>query len=143
VLVIRTTRHRRVIVTSRTDHVKDIGVESAGTRTVYSTALRTGVASERISGEPIAGAPSFEACEDDFRGHYQRNAARRWDSYEIYRVVYRYGYDLGVDPRYRAVEWTTVEQDARPRWEARNPGTWDEFVEMIRYAWDRVRSQRC
>ena len=109
---------------------------------MHNAELRTDVASERTSSVPTVGAPSYDACEDDFRDHHQRNAARRWGSYESYRVVYRYGYDLGADPRYRAVEWTTVVQDARPRWEARNPGTWEEFEEMIRYAWDTARARR-
>jgi hypothetical protein len=97
-------------------------------------ACRTGVESERNS-----IAPSYAVCEIDFRGHHQKNATQRWGSYETYRVVYRYGFDLGTDPRYRTAEWATVEQDARPRWEERNPGTWEEFKDAIRYAWDTAR----
>ena len=97
-------------------------------------ARRTGVENERNS-----VAPSYTACEIDFRGHHHTNATQRSGAYEIYRVVYRYGYDLGADPRYRTAEWATVEQDARPRWEERNPGTWEEFKDIIRYAWDTAR----
>ena len=102
----------------------------AGERTARST---------NIQSERDRGAPSYVVCEIAFRGHHQMNAARRWDSYEIYRVVYRYGFDLGADPRYRTAEWAIVEQDARPRWEERNPGTWEEFKDTIRYAWAKVR----
>jgi len=95
----------------------------------------------RGSGEPLAGARGYDALEGDFRAHHQTNPARRRDPYEYYRLVYRYGYDLGTDPRYRSADWPNVEQDARPRWEERNPGTWEQFKETIRYAWDTARSR--
>jgi hypothetical protein len=97
---------------------------------------------EQISGPTAVGAGGYNALELDFRGHHQANAARRYGPYEYYRLVYRYGYDLGVDARYRCAEWTIVKQEARPRWEERNPGTWDEFEQTIRYAWDKARG-RC
>jgi hypothetical protein len=111
------------------------------TVTVRDTARRTDVESEGNSGVPTVGAPSYDACEGDFRAHHQLNAARRLGPYEIYRVVYRYGYDLGANPRYCTAEWATVEQVARPRWEERNPGTREQFKETIRYAWDTARGQ--
>ena len=167
----RTRDARRITVTTSDDHLKDIGAESAGTlkldtgisfgdgqlgaegfveeqngqndillgeRTVITRDLapRTDVESERNS-----VAPSYATCEIDFRGHHHTNADRRCGPYEIYRVVYRYGFDLGADPRYRTAEWVTVEQDARPRWEERNPGTWEQFKDIIQYAWDKARSQ--
>jgi hypothetical protein len=116
-------------VTTREDRLKgtDVG--------------RTDLNSKRIGGAPQSSARGFGALEGDFRGHHQMNAARRSGPYEIYRVIYRYGYDLGADPRYRTAEWSTVEQAARPRWEARNPGTWEQFKETIQYAWDTVRGR--
>ena len=104
------------------------------TRIARDLARRTGIESKRNG-----VVPSYAACEIDFRGHHQANSVRRWGSYEVYRLVYRYGFDLGVDPRYRTTEWTIVEQDARPRWEERNPGTWEEFKDAIRFAWDTAR----
>ena len=101
---------------------------------------RTNLNGKLNGGAQQSGADGFGAFEADFRDHHQRNAARRWGSYESYRVIYRYGYDLGADPRYRTAEWATVEQDARPRWEERNPGTWEEFKDIIRYAWDKARA---
>jgi len=53
--------------------------------------------------------------------------------------VYRYGYDLGTDKRYNTGDWSTVEQQARTRWEERNPNTWDQFRDAIHYAWDKAR----
>jgi hypothetical protein len=81
----------------------------------------------------------YAGIEADFRSHHHTNAAQRRGPYEHYRLVYRYGYDLGTDPRYRDADWSAVELAARPRWEERNPGTWEQFEEMIRYAWDTAR----
>ena len=111
------------------------------TEIVRGTARHT-AAVERISDVPLAGAYSYAAFEADFRSHHHTNAARRRSPYEHYRLVYRYGYDLGVDTRYCSAEWSTVEQEARPRWEERNPGTWEQFKDTIRYAWDTARG-RC
>lgn len=89
----------------------------------------------------LAEIGSYEAFEVDFRAHHQIDPARSRGPYEHYRLVYRYGYDLGVDARYRNADWPDVERDARPRWEERNPNTWAEFKEMIQYAWNTARSQ--
>jgi hypothetical protein len=96
-------------------------------------------AAERIESETHPGSDGYAALVADFRGHHEASAVRRGGPYEHYRLVYRYGYDLGIDPRFRSANWPTVEQAARPRWEERNPGTWDEFKETIQYAWDKAR----
>jgi CheY-like chemotaxis protein len=85
---------------------------------------------------------SYDAFEIAFRAHHQTSHACHSGPYEHYRLVYRYGYDLASDTRYRSAEWPNVERDARPRWEERNPGTWGEFEETIRYAWDTARGRR-
>ncbi len=92
--------------------------------------------------ERAVEARDYAAFEADFRIHHQRNDAERRGSYEQYRPVYRYGYDLGVDPRYRNADWPTVTDRASPVWEAHNPGTWEEFKDTIRYAWDLARGPR-
>jgi hypothetical protein len=94
------------------------------------------------SGTLMIDAHSYDEFETDFRAHHQTNGARRRGPYEHYRLIYRYGYDLGTDTRYHSAAWASVEQDARPRWEERNPGTWEEFKETIRYAWNKAREQR-
>jgi hypothetical protein len=93
----------------------------------------------RVERQALVGAGGYAALELDFCGHHETNSARRRGPYEHYRLVYRYGYDLGTDPRYRDAEWGDVAQAARPRWEERNPGTWALFQETIRYAWDKAR----
>ncbi len=109
--------------------------------TMRAAARRSDPGDEQIKRERPIGAHTYEALEGEFRAHHQTNAARRQGPYEHYRLVYRYGYDLGSDTRYRSTEWSRVEQEARPRWEERNPGTWEQFKDTIRYAWDKTRGQ--
>jgi hypothetical protein len=99
----------------------------------------TAINTQRIGCAALHGSDGYAALEIDFRGHHETNAARRRGPYEHYRLVYRYGYDLGVDQRYRDAEWADVEPQARPRWEERNPGTWALFQDTIRYAWATTR----
>ena len=101
----------------------------------------TSIDAQQIASDPLPGSDGYVALVADFRSHHETNAARRGGPYEHYRLVYRYGYDLGTDPRFRSANWPTVEQAARPRWEERNPGTWDEFKETIQYAWDKTRGR--
>ena len=84
---------------------------------------------------------AYAAYEADFRLHHLANAAGRRGSYAAYRLVYRYGYELGTDVRYRDAAWSQVEHEARLRWEERNPNTWAQFKDIIRYAWEHVRRQ--
>jgi hypothetical protein len=127
----------------RTDAARQHAVQVAErTEIMRDTPQRTAVDGTRLRDEALAGAHGYAAFETDFRGHHETNAARRRGPYENYRVIYRYGYDLGTDTRYCSAAWATVEQDARPRWEERNPGTWEEFKETIRCAWDTARRRR-
>jgi hypothetical protein len=102
----------------------------------------TSLDAQRIASETRPGVDGYAALLADFRRHHETKAAQRRGPYEYYRLVYRYGYDLGTDPRFSSANWPTVEQVARPRWEERNAGTWDEFKETIQYAWDKARG-RC
>jgi hypothetical protein len=111
---------------------------SAARQNAVQAAHRTDVNSSK----PTASAYGYAGIEANFRDHHHTNAAQRRGPYEHYRLVYRYGYDLGTDTRYRDADWSTVEQAAGPRWEERNPGTWEQFKETIRYAWDTARGLR-
>ena len=92
-----------------------------------------------IGSNPTGGACTYAEIESILRDHHRTNGELHHGPYEYYRLVYRYGYDLGTDPRYRDADWATVAQAARPRWEERNPSTWEQFNQMIRYAWDTAR----
>lgn len=103
--------------------------------------------SDSVHTRPVGSTLATSACdytalEIDFRGHHATNAARRVGPYEHYRLIYRYGYDLATDARYRDAAWSDVEREARPSWEQRNPGTWAAFQDVIQYAWDQARRRR-
>jgi len=85
---------------------------------------------------------SYSRYDTDFRNHYQTSAANSGYTYDQYAPVYRYGYGLANDPMYRDRDWSTIETDARSRWEERNPGTWEQFKDSVRYAWDKARGAR-
>ena len=87
---------------------------------------------------PVLRSYSFAAAEAVFRAHFEAHAATNC-SYNDYRPVYRYGYDLGTDDRYRHAGWAAVEQAAQSPWEARNPGTWAQFHDIIQFAWETAR----
>jgi uncharacterized protein YcfJ len=93
-----------------------------------------------VAGESAEDA--FSRYDNDFRTHYQTNATNAGYTYDQYAPVYRYGYGLANDPMYRDRDWSTIEMDARTRWEERNPGTWEQFKDSVRYAWDKARGAR-
>ena len=112
------------------------------TETVRDTVRRQDVHVHDQSGEPAVGAGGYDAFDADFRNHFQTNFGDRGYTYEQYSPVYRYGYSLANEPAYRGREWSDIESQARARWEERNPNTWDEFKDSVRYAWERARGAR-
>jgi uncharacterized protein (TIGR02271 family) len=111
------------------------------TETVRDTVRRTEVEVESVGAEHAREARGFDAYDTDFRGHYTTSLASRGQPYERWSPGYRYGYELASDPRYAGRNWTALEPEARRDWEARHQGTWDEFKDTIRYAWDKVRGR--
>jgi uncharacterized protein (TIGR02271 family) len=111
------------------------------TETVRDTVRRQDVHVDEQGAERSVGASGYDAFDSDFRNHFQSHYANSGYSYDNYAPVYRYGYTLGTDRRY-GEDWSAVEPEARRRWEERNPNSWDEFKDSIRYAWDRARGAR-
>jgi uncharacterized protein (TIGR02271 family) len=111
------------------------------TETVRDTVRRTEVEVEPAGAEATREARGFETYEADFRHHYTTAASSRGQAYEHWAPAYRYGYTLAGDRRYAGRDWTAIEADARRDWEARHQGTWEEFKDTIRYAWDQVRGR--
>jgi uncharacterized protein (TIGR02271 family) len=112
------------------------------TETVRDTVRRTEVEAEPAGGEHAREARGFDAYDADFRRHYTTSLASRGQPYERWSPGYRYGYELASDRRYAGREWAAIEPEARRDWEARQQGTWEEFKDTIRYAWDAVRGRR-
>jgi hypothetical protein len=86
----------------------------------------------------MTGAQGYALSEADFHRHYRQHCAEHDGSYVQYRPAYRYGYDLAVHTRYGSGTWVQIELEVRTLWEARNPGTWEQFTSAIQYAWATV-----
>jgi uncharacterized protein (TIGR02271 family) len=112
------------------------------TETVRDTVRRTEVEVEPLGAEHPREARGFDTYDADFRRHYTTSLASRGQPYERWSPGYRYGYELARERRYAGRDWTAVEPEARRDWEARHQGTWEEFKDTIRYAWDTVRGRR-
>jgi uncharacterized membrane protein len=101
---------------------------------------------ERMAGERQTVPPTdyrdYDAYDADFRSHYTTSLASHGYPYDRWAPAYRYGYDLASDRRYTRSDWTTIEPEAQRRWDERHQGTWEEFKDTVRYAWDKVRGRR-
>jgi uncharacterized protein (TIGR02271 family) len=113
------------------------------TETVRDTVRRTEVEVEPVGAEAAREARGFETYETDFRHHYTTTFASggQGQAYERWAPGYRYGYELASDPRYAGRDWTALEPEARRGWEAQQKGTWEEFKDTVRYAWEKVRGR--
>jgi uncharacterized protein (TIGR02271 family) len=112
------------------------------TETVRDTVRRTEVDVERNEAERAVGTSGYETFDADFRSFYNTNLTKSGYTYDQYSPVFRYGYGLSTDDRYRGKQWREIESDARRSWEERNPNTWDQFKDSVRYAWERATQQR-
>jgi uncharacterized protein (TIGR02271 family) len=112
------------------------------TDTVRDTVRRTEVEVEPVGAEHAREARGFDAYDADFRGHYTTSLASRGHPYERWSPGYRYGYELASDRRYAGRDWAALEPEARRGWEAQQQGTWEEFKDTVRYAWEKVRGRR-
>jgi uncharacterized protein (TIGR02271 family) len=114
------------------------------TETVRDTVRRTEVEVEPMGAESAQDVRGFEAFQTDFRHHYTTTFASggQGQAYERWAPGYRYGYELARDPRYAGRDWTAIEPEARRGWEAQQKGTWEEFKDTVRYAWEKVRGRR-
>ncbi len=146
-------RGEEPFVNKRARVVEEIGVDSAArdrTDTVRDSVRRTdvdmqptGTMGSGMGGVSATGAmQDFDAYDNDYRGHYQQTYGAAGYTYDDYAPVYRYGHSLATDSRYRDRDWSDIEMDARRRWEEHNPGTWEQFKDTVRFAWDKVRGRR-
>jgi hypothetical protein len=81
--------------------------------------------------------------EPEFKDHYDRHYADSGYGYNQYRPAYQYGYELAMDTRYRTMDWSTLELQARRGWDEATLGLWDRYKDAVRFGWERgVISQR-
>jgi uncharacterized protein (TIGR02271 family) len=92
--------------------------------------------------EEIPAARSLREYESDFRNFYTKNLANNGVPYDKLTPAFHYGYHLATTEPFRSSPWKAVEADSRRIWEEKNPGTWDQNMAVIKYAWEKVRSAR-
>jgi len=111
------------------------------TETVHDTVRRQDVHVHEQGNERAVNATGYDAYDADFRQNFQTNYAKRGYTYDQYAPTYRYGYNLANSERTSGKDWNAIQAEARKTWEERNPGTWEQFKDSIRYAWDKARSK--
>lgn len=109
------------------------------TAEVRDTLKRKDVEVQEIPGQ-TAGLGA-EQLDPEFRRHYQTAFGRTGDKYETIAPAYRYGSQLGADPRFRGRDWDIVRDEAKRDWESRSPGTFERLENAIRYGYDRMRGR--
>jgi len=111
------------------------------TETIRDTVRRQDVHVHEQGAERAVNATGYDAYDADFRQNFQTNYANSGYTYDQYAPTYRYGYNLATSERTRGRDWNAIQADARKTWEERNPGTWEQFKDSVRYAWDKARSK--
>jgi hypothetical protein len=92
-----------------------------------------------VSEEATGGR--FDSFEAEWRrGFGETSLAARY-RYEQLAPAYRHGGVLALSRRLAHSEWSDIERFVRRDWEQRNPGTWEQAKEAIRYAWHSVRAR--
>lgn len=107
--------------------------------TVRDSVRRTNVDIQNI-GTDVTMNGDFSRFDTDFRTHYDSSSFRSDYTYEQSQPAYRYGYALASDKRYKGSDWQAMEKDVQRDWEKGNKGTWEQFKDSVRYAWERARS---
>jgi len=111
------------------------------TEAVRDTVRRQDVHVHEEGAEQAVGASGYDAYDADYRNRFQNRYANSDYTYDQYAPIYRYGYSLATSDRTRGKDWNAIEADARRTWEERNPSTWEEFKDEVRYAWEKARGR--
>lgn len=81
--------------------------------------------------------------EPEFQDHYEHHYAGSGYGYNQYRPAYQYGYELAMDQRYKSMDWSVLELQARRGWDEGTMGLWDRYKDAVRFGWERgVIAQR-
>ena len=118
--------------------VEEVTVEKTAsdhTETVSDTVRRTEVEIEDIDSN--VSASSFDDDNSMFREHYDANFVNSGRSFDYYSPAYRFGGRISREDSYKGMGWNQVESDAQRRWEERNPGTWNDYRDAVRYSYEQ------
>ncbi|MDX2251248.1 MAG: hypothetical protein NW202_03095 [Nitrospira sp.] len=79
----------------------------------------------------------FASNESLFKAHYQSHYATSGFEYHHYRLAYKYGFDLALDPDNQKMGWASVEPQARHNWNEGVMGQWSQHQQAILYGWEQ------
>lgn len=122
---------------------EEIDLESESrerTESVSGTMRRTESEMEDLG--TSTGIPPTGSVDDAYRSHFSRIYGSRGLDFDRYLPAYRWGGDLAASQEWQDRDWGAVQEDIRRRWEARNPGTWADYVDAIREGWNIRRGGR-
>jgi len=101
--------------------------------TVRDTVRRTEVDVERLG-------PEWNRHESRFQDHFKTAFGRSGHNYDYYRLAYAFGYEMAQDERFRDLDRSRFEMEARREWERRGHRTaFDDVREAVYHAWESVR----
>ena len=78
----------------------------------------------------------FSRQEPQFKQYYETHYADSGYAYNQYRPAYQYAYELATDQRYRKMDWSTLELQARRGWNDGTMGLWDRYKDAVRFGWE-------
>ena len=79
----------------------------------------------------------FLRHESIFEAHYQSHYATSGQTYQHYRLAYKYGFDLAQDRDNQKMDWKRLEPLARQNWNEGIMGSWSQHQEAILYGWEQ------
>ena len=79
----------------------------------------------------------FASHESSFKAHYRSHYATSGYDFNHYRLAYKYGFDLALDPDHQKVKWSSLELQARENWNEGIMGQWSQHREAVRYGWEQ------
>ncbi|MGZ8374807.1 MAG: hypothetical protein ACXW4A_07735 [Nitrospira sp.] len=79
----------------------------------------------------------FASLESLFKADYQSHFTTSGYDYNHYRLAYKYGFDLTLDPDNQKMGWTSVEPHARQNWDEGIMGLWSQHRSAVLYGWEQ------
>jgi uncharacterized protein (TIGR02271 family) len=103
------------------------------TEPIRDTVRRTQVDVERLG-------PEWKQNESRFQDHFQTAFGRSGHNYDYYRPAYAFGYEMAQDERFRDLDRSRFEMEARREWERRGYRTaFDDVRDAVFQAWESMR----
>lgn len=129
-----TAKSEEPVVSKEARVVEEVVVKKGArerTETVRDTVRKTDVDVERIP---------YDASR--YQDHYKASSqsSQRGATFDDYEPAYRFGHEMRTGADAGQEDWSSVEPEARTKWEKDRPGSWERFKDAIRHAWERAKS---